>query len=128
MGEAARDHNETITVKLKQATKQTPGDLRRKYDTLPQVAAAHLHDIYRRANRPYTTYDYFGGAILMTPRQIEEINGFPNTFYGWGGEDDEMLQRIKNAHMKVDRYPMEIASYFCLFHKKDKENPTSDRS
>ena len=29
----------------------------------------------------------------MTPRQIEEINGFPNTFYGWGGEDDEMLQR-----------------------------------
>ncbi|KAK2141304.1 hypothetical protein LSH36_1123g00052 [Paralvinella palmiformis] len=76
---------------------------------------------------PYTTYDYFGGAILMTPGHIEEINGFPNTFYGWGGEDDEMRQRIKIVHQEVDRYPMEIASYTCLHHENDKGNPRSGR-
>ena len=31
---------------------------------------------------------------------MQEINGFPNTFYGWGGEDDALWNRI---HMPLHR-------------------------
>ena len=40
---------------------------------------------------PYPTF--FGGAMAMTGQQIEAINGFPNRFYGWGGEDDDIYYR-----------------------------------
>ncbi len=30
---------------------------------------------------------------MMTPEHIEAANGFPNRFYGWGGEDDDIYAR-----------------------------------
>lgn len=37
---------------------------------------------------------YFGGVVAFNQEDFEAINGFPNTFWGWGGEDDEMYSRI----------------------------------
>lgn len=37
---------------------------------------------------------YIGGAVAFTGADFKRINGFPNTFWGWGGEDDEMRRRI----------------------------------
>lgn len=37
---------------------------------------------------------YFGGVVAFNKADFEAINGFPNTFWGWGGEDDEMYSRI----------------------------------
>ena len=37
---------------------------------------------------------YIGGAVAFTGADFRRINGFPNTFWGWGGEDDEMRRRI----------------------------------
>ncbi len=33
--------------------------------------------------------------MSFTSQQFEAINGFPNNFWGWGGEDDEMAVRVK---------------------------------
>lgn len=41
------------------------------------------------------TAHYSGGVVSMTPEHWRQVNGFPNDFFGWGGEDDDLLQRIK---------------------------------
>ena len=48
--------------------------------------------MYYITNRlPYK--DYFGGIIALTSTQVEETNGFSNRYFGWGGEDDDFLNR-----------------------------------
>ena len=57
------------------------------------------------------------------PREhFERVNGYSNQFWGWGGEDDDMWSRIKNANLNVTRYPAEVARYSMLRHKKQKPN------
>ena len=36
----------------------------------------------------------FGRVIQFSKETFEKINGFPNYFYGWGGEDDALAFRI----------------------------------
>lgn len=40
---------------------------------------------------PYKTY--FGGVSALSPEQYMKMNGFPNTYWGWGGEDDDIAVR-----------------------------------
>lgn len=37
---------------------------------------------------------YFGGIVSFNIADFEKINGFPNNFWGWGGEDDELMKRV----------------------------------
>ncbi len=39
------------------------------------------------------------------------VNGYSNRFSGWGGEDDDMYNRIKHQGLKITRYPVKIARY-----------------
>lgn len=36
---------------------------------------------------------YFGGVSALTPDQYLKMNGFPNEYWGWGGEDDDIAAR-----------------------------------
>lgn len=40
---------------------------------------------------PYSTI--FGGVSALTTDQFQKVNGFSNSFWGWGGEDDDMANR-----------------------------------
>lgn len=40
---------------------------------------------------PYN--QYFGGVSSMSKEQYLKINGFPNNYWGWGGEDDDIYNR-----------------------------------
>ncbi|XP_053683920.1 beta-1,4-N-acetylgalactosaminyltransferase bre-4 [Sabethes cyaneus] len=70
---------------------------------------------------PYNTI--FGGVSAMTVKQFRTVNGFSNAFWGWGGEDDDMSNRLKHVGFHIARYPINIARYTMLSHKKEKANP-----
>ncbi|KAB7499909.1 Beta-1,4-N-acetylgalactosaminyltransferase bre-4 [Armadillidium nasatum] len=70
---------------------------------------------------PYN--DIFGGVSAMTVDQFRTVNGFSNKFWGWGGEDDDMSNRIKFHGFYISRYPANIARYKMISHKKNSPNP-----
>ncbi|NXE16990.1 B4GT3 galactosyltransferase, partial [Lophotis ruficrista] len=65
---------------------------------------------------------YFGGVSALTPDQYMKINGFPNEYWGWGGEDDDIATRVRLAGMRIARPPVSIGHYKMVKHKSDKGN------
>ncbi|KAG5872935.1 hypothetical protein JTB14_005956 [Gonioctena quinquepunctata] len=65
----------------------------------------------------------FGGVCAISTEHFKLLNGFSNSFWGWGGEDDDMSNRIRFHHLHISRYPLTIARYTMLTHKKDKPSP-----
>ena len=47
--------------------------------------------------------NYFGGVCLFNENDYKKINGFSNSFNGWGAEDDNLLLRIYNNNLEIDR-------------------------
>ena len=39
--------------------------------------------------------------ISFNKKDFQKINGFPNDFWGWGGEDDAMYNRLVSARVPV---------------------------
>ena len=60
----------------------------------------------------------------FTRTQIERFNGFPNVYWGWGGEDDEILGRIRSVGLAKTR-PWGPVGYYKVIphhHKSAKKN------
>ncbi|KAJ3611712.1 hypothetical protein NHX12_021726 [Muraenolepis orangiensis] len=73
---------------------------------------------------PYKTY--FGGVVSLSREQYMRINGFPNEFWGWGGEDDDMYSRVMYKKMEVSRPDNRVGMYKMVRHARDlhnEENP-----
>ena len=54
-----------------------------------------------RYNLPYN--EMVGGGLAISRSHFLRVNGFSNQFYGWGGEDDDMSNRISKVGMSVNR-------------------------
>ncbi|XP_053702875.1 beta-1,4-galactosyltransferase 4 [Synchiropus splendidus] len=65
---------------------------------------------------------YFGGVTAMTREQFLQVNGFSNTYWGWGGEDDDLRIRVELQKMRIVRPPADVARYTMVFHKRDSGN------
>ncbi|XP_064120453.1 beta-1,4-N-acetylgalactosaminyltransferase bre-4-like [Macrobrachium nipponense] len=65
----------------------------------------------------------FGGVSALTVDQFKQVNGFSNSFWGWGGEDDDMSHRVRYYGFFLSRYPAHIGRYTMLSHNKDAPNP-----
>ncbi|KAF5909542.1 beta-1,4-galactosyltransferase 4, partial [Clarias magur] len=65
---------------------------------------------------------YFGGVSAMTKDQFSKVNGFPNTYWGWGGEDDDLRIRVQLQGLKIIRPPADVARYTMVFHQRDAGN------
>ncbi|KAA0719351.1 Beta-1,4-galactosyltransferase 2 [Triplophysa tibetana] len=73
-----------------------------------------------KALLPYA--GYFGGVSGLSKKQFLKINGFPNEYWGWGGEDDDIYNRITLNGMKVSRPDVRIGRYRMIKHERDKHN------
>jgi len=51
----------------------------------------------------YDYPDFLGGVIQFSKDAFQNINGFPNHIYGWGGEDDALKVRIAYNKYMVQR-------------------------
>ncbi|XP_072284485.1 beta-1,4-galactosyltransferase 3 [Pyxicephalus adspersus] len=65
---------------------------------------------------------YFGGVSALTPEQYMKMNGFPNEYWGWGGEDDDIATRVRLAGMKIIRPPVSVGHYKMVKQKGDRGN------
>lgn len=73
----------------------------------------------------YNFYTFFGGIIGFTKSDFEKINGFPNTFFGWGGEDDALLNRCTKHNINV--YRPNKGSYILADHEPPQSTETNTR-
>lgn len=47
----------------------------------------------------------------MKKEHYVEINGHSNLFWGWGGEDDNLAQRLKLKQLVINRPQKDVARY-----------------
>ena len=67
---------------------------------------------------------HFGGVTAMSTQDFALINGYSNGFWGWGGEDDDLYRRVTSHNLTVTHpFPVKIARYTTLNHKRAKPNP-----
>ncbi|CAL8358021.1 unnamed protein product [Merluccius merluccius] len=69
---------------------------------------------------PY--YQYFGGVSSMSKEQFLKINGFPNNYWGWGGEDDDIYNRVTSRGMSISRPSGAVGNCRMIRHDRDKKN------
>ena len=73
-------------------------DLAEEYARYP-ARPMHIARVWDRySNNP----KYFGGIVSFSEDDMKRINGYPNTFWGWGGEDDEMQKRLEATNITWD--------------------------
>ncbi len=60
----------------------------------------HLASIWDKYTKGSFSF-YFGGVNSFNKQDFETINGYPNNYWGWGGEDDELYDRVSNSNLKV---------------------------
>uniref|UniRef100_A0A4W5KIM8 Beta-1,4-galactosyltransferase n=1 Tax=Hucho hucho TaxID=62062 RepID=A0A4W5KIM8_9TELE len=71
-------------------------------------------------NLPYN--QYFGGVSSLSKEQFLKINGFPNNYWGWGGEDDDIFNRVSSREMSISRPDSEVGKCRMIRHERDKLN------
>ena len=69
---------------------------------------------------PYPTI--FGGVTALTRQHFELVNGFSNKFWGWGGEDDDMFNRVHDHGLPIARLNEE-GYYKMARHEPEVKNP-----
>lgn len=52
----------------------------------------------------YTSHwDTLGGIVKIDAKAFERINGFPNTYFGWGVEDKALQNRAETYNMTISK-------------------------
>lgn len=63
---------------------------------------------------PYETI--LGGVGAFPSQHFEKVNGMSNCFFGWGGEDDDLYNRVRHYDIPLERRPLVIGRYTMLGH------------
>jgi beta-1,4-galactosyltransferase 4 len=72
-----------------------PEDLRNYYECnerVPKLLASAI-SAFGYSTEGYFKDKYFGGVTAFTREQFAHVNGFSNSYFGWGLEDDDARER-----------------------------------
>ena len=68
------------------------------YPEKPTHLASFVDDEYI----PYE--EFIGGVFLINKEHFEQINGFSDEYWGWGYEDNDLLERMKTKNLPLDNF------------------------
>jgi hypothetical protein len=91
----------------------------------------HLGRLIKRDKYESKRDDQFLGRVLrISKTKYKQLNGFPNTFYGWGGEDDALARRIGTGVVFRPKEPptgMEMETKNDIFTHKRKDQMEANK-
>ncbi|XP_018797748.1 PREDICTED: beta-1,4-galactosyltransferase 1 [Bactrocera latifrons] len=64
----------------------------------------------------------FGGVVAIRTHQYRFINGMSNLYEGWGGEDDDLFNRLYSHKIDICRFEPSYSTYTMMRHKPEKKN------
>lgn len=68
----------------------SPPEIKKVYSYISDIPI-HIASLWKEK---YNFADFMGGIISFDSNTYEKVNGYPNKFYGWGGEDDAIYNRL----------------------------------
>jgi len=63
----------------------------------------HLANKGTRYNMDGKDANFLGGVISVSDKDFRKANGYPNNFWGWGGEDNALNRRFRDNHLRVEK-------------------------
>ena len=77
-------------------------NLIQSYIDYPQ-SPIHLANKGTRYTMNNENSSFFGGAISVNQSDFKQSNGYPNNFWGWGGEDEALRNRMKKQKLVIQK-------------------------
>ena len=77
-------------------------NLIKDYLTYPETPI-HLGNKGTRYNKDGADQSFLGGVLSVSSTDFENANGYPNNFWGWGGEDNALNRRFKGNDIKIKK-------------------------
>lgn len=93
----------------------TKGDY--SYCENPTQLATHAQQF--RYKMPFP--EYFGGVTLFNNKDFVTLDGYSNSFFGHGGEDNEMYYNVLSKGLKIS---YRDCWYRSLYHPPSPSNPS----
>jgi hypothetical protein len=75
-----------------------PGDKMASYYVKNPEIPIHIARCWDR----YKGQEYLGGIISISKKNFIDLNGYPNNYWGWGGEDDELRRRVNELNLQIE--------------------------
>lgn len=99
-------------------------------DLIPKKAVLPYYEVFpdspihigKTWREKYNNEGFLGGVISISQADFKSINGFPNNFWGWGGEDDAMRVRMKRKNITILQPTLE-KGFTDLPHVDTKSKP-----
>lgn len=77
-----------------------PDEVMLPYYTMVPDHPIHIGTVWRTK---YTSERFLGGILSVSWKEFDRVNGYPNQFWGWGGEDDVLRNRFIKAKIPIYR-------------------------
>ncbi|OON13788.1 N-acetyllactosaminide 3-alpha-galactosyltransferase, partial [Opisthorchis viverrini] len=90
-----------------------PLDPALSYSWPPETGPVHLIPATIHP-RYYWVKNYFGGVVVIRREHFNQVNGFSNSFWGWGWEDDEFRLRVLRSGLSINT-PSNVTYGFKAF-------------